>query len=315
MTGVIELNTTTSICKMLALTFAAAAICTPNPSEGRARVALRISDESAHCFVDGSKTKAFPELIKELDFVHTTPSKKLHNNELNEVFSTKNGLFETELDTDDPAELNKIVDKLNTWKAIGYRPFGLIVYDEDYSLHRGEGGPFVEDRRILPLDRINNLKAALKAAGYKHLRLIQLLGADPENKGQSWFELKPEIKQYLKDNFDGIGNENHITDFSDRKRALDAQAEMSKWSFDNNKISLIFIGGTTNSMSDFHQYGEKSMNYLFDKMASVGFNKKYAKAIYFYQAARPTNCNSEILPESNINTVTGFMKWLIEQVH
>ncbi|MCP4745819.1 MAG: hypothetical protein GY874_06705 [Desulfobacteraceae bacterium] len=279
----------------------------------RARVALRIdASNNAHCYVGG--ISAFTTVSNNLDFLHTTPANTHPNNKVNDVFVTNKGLFETEVNNDSALEIQSVINKLNTWSSMGYEPFGLIVYDEDSALNRGEGGPFPEDRRILPQSRIDLLKSAMDISGYGNVQLFQLLGANSQG-GDTWFDLTPKIKVHLKNNFCGIGNEIHLDDYHHRIRALDAQAEMAKWSKDNSMTPLIFIGGGPIAMSNFELYGKNSLNYLFSQMNMLGFNRRYAKAIYFYQGARPTDCLSEVLPETNLDRVTGAVKWIMEQVY
>lgn len=282
------------------------------PAQGKARVALRLSDGNAYCYVGG--LSAFPTVSAQLDFLHTTPSNRHPNNKVIDSFATNRGLFETELNNDSPAEISRVINKLDTWSAMGYSPFALLVYDEDSALGRGEGGPFPEDRRIIPKSRIDLLRSAMNTAGYAHVQVIQLLGANNQG-GDTWFDLTPEIKEYLRDNFNGVGNEIHLNDFHHRRNALNAQAAMAKWAKDNHKIPLIFIGGGPISMADFNLYGKNSLNYLFDEMAAVGFNRRYAMAIYYYQGARPRSCFDEILPETNVNRTTGTVKWIMDKVY
>jgi hypothetical protein len=283
-------------------------------------VALRLGTDDGLLGQYKENPNGFPACREGIDFLHfdSVPVKWKK-----ELFRTNQALIEKgAYDKNSPGYTgDEVVERIASYEKHGWEVCGVFVYREEWlggKRDGGEAGPFAVDRRILSLKDLQNIRSAIarsKLKCRKTVRIIQLLGGRTwGQRGDSWTRMDDEVKRHLL-RFDGIGTECHIGDhvdtkqFPDGRATLQAMAEMTKWALDNRKIALVFMGGGPKTYEN-PKASQNTYQRLWDEMDRVGVKKNAGRIVYFRQGAR----DGKQVPESESNTLTYQIKWLIEQV-
>jgi autotransporter-associated beta strand protein len=190
---------------------------------------------------------------------------------------------------------------------------GVFLYREDwvYTTPRGEHS---EDWRILGQDEIDRIKNSIANSNLKckdTIKLFQLLGGSGAVSGTAAGEFEswsPALKTHLMQ-FDGLGAEVHIGDYSlpENRKALENLADIAKWTSENGKKCLVFMGGTSRTYLRLPE-AQKTYLYLWNAMMDRGVNYLSDDIVYFRQAAY----DGKHTPESAINTLTHQQAWVID---
>ena len=173
--------------------------------------------------------------------------------------------------------------------------------------------PYTEvDPRIPSLQDVKNWRAAMAASDLKckkDYKLILLLrentmlkllhpermkGVEDHWKDQSLPFVKAplptpqkaaEILAFIRDNFDGVGEEVHIGFHKGgENRNPESLAATAKWALDNGKLGFMFLGGG-NTVMEKHGlgYAKESYEYLFKLLQAQGVRPNDPRLLYFRQ--------------------------------
>ena len=281
-----------------------------------ATVALRLTDKDGVIQDYYAHPDAFPVCKTQLDCItFCTGVDKLVRPNGQRLFNTKSAAIEVFRGAakDRSFTGRETVDAIAAYETQGFEVKYVVVYREDWLVLNGPGGPWKQDIRILSAQELQNVRAALRASNLKSknsVKVIQLLGAQ-KHGADSWLEIikDPKLMAHL-GNFDGVGVECHVGDFDGhRGKPLECMAMIAKWAKDRQKNAFVFMGGGPSTYTT-SAATRSTYQYLWDQMARLGVDKKDAHLLYYRQGARA----GVQLPE-NGETLTGQIKWLIEQVH
>ncbi len=122
------------------------------------------------------------------------------------------------------------------------------------------------------------------------LKLLQPeLMADQMNGTNLWNKALPtparaaECLAYIRDNFDGVGEEVHIIDYGVGSLAPVSQTAYAKWCRDNGKIAFMFIGGGETAFSYGLGYARQSYETLFSHLLAEGIQPNSTNIVWFRQ--------------------------------
>ncbi|MBI1335492.1 MAG: hypothetical protein GC164_00860 [Phycisphaera sp.] len=240
-------------------------------------------------------------------------------------FKTKLGFSEyywglsAERDTLDPKD-NLLVKLIHDWEANGGEMGDILICREyDLAIHRGhkdaKPGPFKEDTRILYGDDVDRVRQLFKdghAQGllkHDNYRLIQMV------QHPTFFADDPRVKPIL-DKMEGVCLEVHQfnrhwpleTGWSAPEKVVHG----AKWTLAQGKDYIFYFGPIIWKCKEYHEFIERDWMEAYWKAGLP----KHDPHMHYYLNLFPngTGRGRPVGPETDPHSITGFTKWMIEQV-
>ncbi|MCF7817720.1 MAG: sulfatase [Kiritimatiellales bacterium] len=287
-----------------------------------ATIAYRLGSDAAGLIDYKNNPDSFPVCKSGTTYMHYDGTPPLASGHL---FDTEKALIEVGMYTVGGQYTGTdVVNRIRTYEGKGWDVSGVFLYREDW-LNGAPIGEYPVDWRILSSNEIATIQTAIATANPPLLckdtvQLFQLLGsgtAPGETVGHAanFPIMDAAVKEHLK-LFDGVGLECHIGDDVDgftqnnvlRQNVLSAMAGIVKWTGDNGKQALVFMGGGPPSYENLPN-SQRTYHYLWSEILAAGTpSYRSDHIIYFRQGARAGNH----VPESAIDTLTHQQKWVIQ---
>jgi len=169
-----------------------------------------------------------------------------------------------------------------------------------------------QDMRIVSAEEMRRIHNAIGISTLKcknSVKLFQKLGGGTSSSMWTPFpQLPNEAKTHLANYFDGVCLELHVGDDIKDPVALDAMAEIAKWTAEQGQECLVFMGGNPNTYISMPRI-QRTYHLLWQKMHEKGVNYWSPHIIYHRQGRFNYGPHT---PESAIDTLSQQQKWLIE---
>lgn len=228
------------------------------------------------------------------------------------------GWQEGEMDTN--PETNEIVRIIREKESKGINLYGFKISRE--TMVGKPAGPIPTETRILFQSDVDAIRKVIKDAKKKGFikrddyKLIQMVdGAFSIKTPDNSTIIKDSLAQSIIKSMDGLCIEIHhfFRNGVLPQIAIDETIKEAKWALDNN-LEFVFYYGPY-MWVDCEGYKTDLFRDWLKRFWDAGLPKHNKKIIYDMNAF-PFGCgkNRPIVPEDNSQSVTGLLKWLIEEV-
>ena len=143
-----------------------------------------------------------------------------------------------------------------------------------------------------------NCKTILLLLGNTMLKLLRpdlMAGSVNPTNSNLWAKALPtpqraaQCLEYIRTNFDGVGEEQHITDYQYAGTLTPiSQATYAKWCRDNGRTAFMFIGGGATGFGFGLGYARASYEILFTNLLALGIQPNSSNLIWFRQGGFQT---------------------------